>query len=122
MAIKKVSNIKTEEQALSSAPLIVFADQPSAIQVGPYVSKFTLGVVDDGDGEYPRPVVTIAMPTINLMRMVQDLQELFTNSEFREDSAKMLSQDLKTYFTVPGASKNRPMKSLKSTTTSKIEK
>lgn len=122
MALKKVSNIKTEEHALSTAPLIVFADQPAAIEVGPYVSKFTLGVVDDGNGEYPRPVVTIAMPTINLMRMVQDLQELFTNSEFKEDSAQRLSQDIKTYFSAPGVAKSRSIKRLKSTISSKLEK
>ena len=87
-----------DHQELSAATLNIFADQPAAIQVGPYVTKFTLGVIEDDDGDFPRPVVTIAMPTINLMRMVADMQTLFTDPEFKRDSAKMLAEDSKKFF------------------------
>lgn len=83
---------------LAVATLNIFADQPAAIQVGPYVTKFTLGVIEDDDQDFPRPVVTIAMPTINLMRMVADMQALFTDPEFKRDSAKMLAEDSKKFF------------------------
>lgn len=65
--------------------------------MGPYVTKFTLGVID-GEDEYPRPVVTIAMPTVNLMRMVEDMQALFIDQEFKKDTMKMLSDDAKIFF------------------------
>lgn len=91
--------------APATAPLHIFADQPSSIQVGPYVTKFTLGVIDGDGEEFPRPVVTVAMPTINLIRMVSDLQEIFSDPEFRNDSAKVLAADSKKYLSSLGTAK-----------------
>lgn len=68
------------------------------MQVGPYVSKFTLGVSDDDGSDYPRPVVTIAMPTVNLIRMIEDLQELFADPEFKKESMNLLAMDARRYF------------------------
>jgi len=103
-------------QSPTSAPLNIFADQPSAIQVGPYVTKFTLGVIEEDDDEYPRPVVTVAMPTVNLIRMVNDLHEIFSNPNFKQESAKSLTSDIKKHFSTPGLTKTalgaQPLKRL----------
>lgn len=109
MNSKKTANLNTAP-SLTVAPQNIFADQPSAMQVGPYVTKFTLGVIDEDDSEFPRPVITVAMPTVNLMRMVHDLQLIFSDPEFKKDSAKSLTSDVKKYFTTPGLSKIEPSK------------
>ncbi|MDP3337253.1 MAG: hypothetical protein Q8S51_10760 [Rhodoferax sp.] len=104
MTTKRTNKLNTA-QSPTAAPLNIFADQPSAIQVGPYVTKFTLGVIEEDDSEFPRPVVTVAMPTVNLIRMVNDLQVIFSDPEFKKDSAKSLTSDVKKYFSSPGLSK-----------------
>lgn len=104
MNSKKATNVNTAPSP-TAAPLNIFADQPSAIQVGPYVTKFTLGVIEEDDSEFPRPVVTVAMPTVNLMRMVHDLQMIFSDPDFKKESAKSLTSDVKQYFSTPGLSK-----------------
>lgn len=95
-------------QSPASAPLNIFADQPSAIQVGPYVTKFTLGVIEEDDNEFPRPVVTVAMPTVNLIRMVKDLDAIFSDPDFKQESAKSLTSDIKKHFSTPGLTKTAP--------------
>lgn len=96
-----MTNKSNSKKSLTTAPINIFADQPAAIQVGPYVTKFTLGVIDEDDSEFPRPVVTIAMPTVNLMRMVKDLNLIFTDSDFKKESAESLIADIKEYFATP---------------------
>lgn len=66
--------------------------------MGPYTTKITLGLIDEEGDEYPRPVVTIAMPTLNLMRMVEDLHDLFKDPEYQKDTAAMLASDIKQYY------------------------
>jgi|LauGreDrversion2_3_1035106.scaffolds.fasta_scaffold156138_1 hypothetical protein len=98
----KPKNKSNTQKSLTSAPLNIFADQPSAIQIGPYVTKFTLGVIEEDDDEYPRPVVTVAMPTVNLIRMVTDLHAIFSDPAFKKESAASLTSDIKKHFSTPG--------------------
>lgn len=81
--------------------------------MGPYVTKFTLGVIDEDDSDYPTPVVTIAMPTVNLMRMVQDMQGMFLDPGFKADCVKMIALDAKRYFSVPGLAQGEDVKTQK---------
>lgn len=70
------------------------------MQLGPYTSKLTFGVIEDDDTEFPRPVVTIAMPTINLMRMVKELGEMLDDKDFRASCEQLLLADVKKHFSV----------------------
>jgi hypothetical protein len=67
-----------------------YADQPAALMLGPLVSRLTFGVEETDDGDYPRPVVTIALPTRALMQLVNDLNTEFESSSFRKHSAASL--------------------------------
>jgi hypothetical protein len=69
---------------------IVFADQPSALLLGAVVSRITFGVHDADGSDYPRPVVTIAMPTDSLMQLVLDLKLQFDDPDFRKHCAESL--------------------------------
>jgi hypothetical protein len=118
--MKSMSNKSNSKKSLTTAPLNIFADQPAAIQVGPYVTKITLGVIDEEDDEFPRPVVTIAMPTVNLIRMIKDLNLIFSDSNFKKESAESLTADIKEYFAIPKipdkeATSNIKKRTLKST-------
>lgn len=76
----------------------IYADQPAGIQAGPYNVKITLGVIEDDDSDYPRPVATIVMPTTNMMRMVAELQALFENPDFLDEAKKALDDDSRKWF------------------------
>lgn len=81
----------------------VFVDQPAGIQAGPYVTKITLGVVDDDGTEFPRPVLSISMPTVNMMLMVRELRELFEDPAFLEASKKAMDDDARRFFSPTAA-------------------
>lgn len=73
-----------------------FADQPAELMIGTLVSRLTFGVTEDDDGDFPRPVVTIAIPTIALIQLVHDLKKSFDNPKFRRESAESLLEAAKT--------------------------
>lgn len=75
-----------------------FADQPAAFQTGPYTTKITLGSIDDDGTDFPRPVITIVMPTINFIRMVEEFNELITSEHFKNDSKRILNNDINHYY------------------------
>lgn len=74
---------------------IYFADQPAALMLGALVSRITFGVTEDDDGDFPRPVVTIAIPTVALIQLVHDLKKSFDNPKFRKQSAESLLEAVK---------------------------
>lgn len=76
-----------------------YADQPAALMLGPSVSRLTFGVEELDDGEFPRPVVTIAMPTSSLMQLVHDLKKSFDDPAFRKHSAELLMKAAKSIAT-----------------------
>ena len=65
-----------------------FADQPAGLMVGPFVTKITFGVQDDDESDYPRPVVTIAIPTVALSELVSDLRFVFDDESFKKTTAR----------------------------------
>lgn len=76
-----------------------FADQPAELLLGPFVSRLTFGAAEEGSGEFPRPVVTIAIPTIALIQLVHDLKKSFDSVEFKRDCAEALLEAAKTLAT-----------------------
>ena len=72
-----------------------YADQPASLALGPTVSRLTFGVEDSGD--YPRPVVTLAMPTVALLMLVKDLSRTFDSEGFKKDMAKGLERSAKAF-------------------------
>lgn len=72
-----------------------YADQPASLALGPTVSRLTFGVEDSGD--YPRPVVTLAIPTVALLMLVKDLSKTFDSDDFKKDMAKGLERSAKTF-------------------------
>ena len=72
-----------------------YADQPASLALGPTVSRLTFGV--EGSGEYPRPVVTLAIPTVALLMLVNDLSKTFDSESFKKDMAKGLERSAKAF-------------------------
>ena len=69
---------------------IFFADQAAGLAVGAHVSRLTFGVQEDDGTDYPRPVVTIAIPTTSLLDLVSDLRLIFEDDDFRGDVNQQL--------------------------------
>lgn len=61
-----------------------FSDQPASLTIGALVSRITFGVAEDDDSEFPRPVVTVAMPTVDLMKLMHDLKKTFDDPKFKK--------------------------------------
>lgn len=91
---KKATN-STDTYDLSKVPMY-FADQPAALMLGPLNSRITFGVAEDDGGDFPRPVVTIAIPTIALIQLVHDLKKSLEHPKFRKESAQFLFEAVKT--------------------------
>jgi len=72
-----------------------YADQPASLALGPTVSRLTFGVEDSG--EYPRPIVTLAIPTVALLMLVKDLSRTFDSEDFKKDMAKGLERSAKAF-------------------------
>lgn len=79
---------------LSQVPMY-FADQPSSLMLGAAVSKLTFGVSEEDDGDFPRPVVTIAIPTSALIQLVHDLKKTFDSPKFRKETSELLLEGAK---------------------------
>jgi hypothetical protein len=76
---------------LESTP-IYFADQPAALAVGPHVCRITFGVELENGSEYPHPVVTVALPTTALIRLVNDLKKTFDSPSFKKSAISSLEK------------------------------
>lgn len=115
MTSKKTKSTNLFDKAASQLPpahsdhatVTYFVDQPSSYQTGPYVTKLTFGVIDDDGSDFPRPVLTLAIPTVNLIRMVKDLQEVIKDSEFKEHNLATIKEDLKIYYEVSSPPRKR---------------
>lgn len=89
------STVKAHSFDLTHVPMY-FADQPAELLLGPFVSRLTFGAAEEDTGEFPRPVVTVAMPTIALMQLVHDLKTSFDSASFKKDATKTLLNAAKT--------------------------
>ena len=74
-----ITQNQTAPEALVYADKITFVDQLAQIVIGPHVSKLTFGI-DTVQGVMPTPVVTIAIPTVSLIHLVQQVTELISDS------------------------------------------
>ncbi len=81
---KKMSAVNFPE------PPMYFADQPAALMLGPLVSRITFGTEEMDDGPFPRPTVTIAMPTTSLLQFVNDLKAALEDPAFKKSSVEHL--------------------------------
>jgi len=90
---KKTEEIRSDS-AFPPAP-VFFADQPAALMLGPHVSRITFGVEELDDGEFPRPVVTVAMPTVALLQFVNDLKRALDSANFKKQTVAQLERAAK---------------------------
>jgi hypothetical protein len=81
--MSKQSKVTANSAAFKEVPTY-FADQPAGLAVGPFVSKLTFGVEDGDDSDYPRPVVTIAIPTVALVALLDDLNVIVDGADFKK--------------------------------------
>lgn len=81
---------KNTSQAVYPEPPMYFADQPAALMLGPLVSRITFGTEEMDDGPFPRPIVTIAMPTPALLQFVNDLKAALDEPSFKKNSIEGL--------------------------------
>ena len=72
-----------------------YADQPAGLMVGAHVSRLTFGVQEDDDSNYPRPVVTVAIPTNVLIELVSDLRIILSDDSFKKNTAQQLEGSIK---------------------------
>lgn len=79
----------------TNAP-IFYADQPAALMLGAHISRLTFGVSELDGSDYPRPVVTIAIPTQSLLSLVNDLKKSFDDPEFKRDTVAALEKSAKS--------------------------
>lgn len=86
--------LKARESSYSHAP-IYYADQPASLMLGSVVSRIGFGVVEQDDEEFPRPVVTIALPTGVLLEFVNDLKAAFDSPEFKKHAVDDLARTAK---------------------------
>ncbi len=75
---------------------VFFADQPAALMLGPHVCRITFGVEEMDDGEFPRPVVTVAMPTMALLQFVNDVKQALDSASFKKQTIAALGKAAKT--------------------------
>lgn len=89
---------KTEEfgndHAFPPAP-VFFADQPAALMLGTHVSRISFGIEEMDDGEFPRPVVTVALPTTALLQFVNDVKKALDSAAFKKQSVLQLQKAAK---------------------------
>lgn len=92
--VKKSTEVK-DEMDISSAP-IFFADQPAALMLGAHVSRITFGIEEPDDHDFPRPVVTIAMPTTALLQFVNDVKDALSAPNFKKQTITELLKAAKS--------------------------
>ncbi|MBD3825627.1 hypothetical protein [Stenotrophomonas sp.] len=72
---------------------IFYADQPAGMAFSPQVTRLTFGIEDDDESsDFPRPVVSVVMPTDAVISMVRDIMEVLENDKFKEDMIKKTAQ------------------------------
>jgi hypothetical protein len=71
-------------------PQVLYADQPAALALGPFVSRLTLGIVEDGS-DAPVPVISFSMPTMALLQMAKDIIQQIESPSFARGAARSLS-------------------------------
>lgn len=86
--------IVSQKPDMTGTP-IYYVDQPASIALGPHICRMTFGVEEDDDSDFPRPIVTIAMPTTSLLMMVNDLVHTLNSQEFKKDAALKLAESVK---------------------------
>jgi len=69
---------------------VLYADQPAQLALGPFVSRLTLGVVDE-HSEDPVPVLSFSMPTIALLQMAKEIVQQIENPTFSKRVARTLA-------------------------------
>lgn len=89
--MSKAASISMDEHGVP----MFYADQPASLALGPTVSRLTFGVEDSGD--YPRPVVTLAIPTVALLMLVKDLSKTFDSESFKKDMTRGLERSAKAF-------------------------
>ena len=91
-----------------SAP-IFFADQPSALMLGPHISRVSFGVAENDSSDFPRTVVTIAMPTAAFLEFINDAKAALDSADFKKHAVDHLTRAAKKIATggstVPAARK-----------------
>ncbi|WP_411851594.1 hypothetical protein ACLB90_03210 [Stenotrophomonas sp. LGBM10] len=76
----------------ANAP-IFYADQPAGMAFSPQVTRLTFGIEDDDESsDFPRPVVSVVMPTDAVITMVRDIMEVLENDRFKDDMIKKTAQ------------------------------
>jgi len=93
---KKIESNRSESIPAFPQPPIFFADQPAALMLGPYVSRISFGVEEIDDGDFPRPVVTVAMPTVALLQFVNDVKRALDSADFKKQTIEQLSKAAET--------------------------
>ncbi len=87
-------NSSTPKNDFSNVP-VYYADQAAGLLLGHHVSKLTFGVEsEDSDSEYPRPVVTVVIPTETLIDLVSDLKLLLDSDKFKKDMGVRLERSM----------------------------
>lgn len=84
----------SDTQQISAVP-VYFVDQPAALMLGATISKITFGTEESDDEMYPRPVVTIAIPTVALLQLVNDLKKQMNSSGFKRHAVTILGENAK---------------------------
>lgn len=98
---------------------IYYADQPAGVAFGPHVCRLTFGVEEDDGTDYPRPVVTVAIPTAALLLMINDLAHTFNDPSFKKDISSALTASSKK---IAAGVTQLPSKSLRLNSTEKKAK
>jgi hypothetical protein len=66
----------------------------------PQVTKLSFGMNDDDDdSDFPRPILTVVMPTDALITMVRDLIDVMGSDAFKEDMIAKTGQ-MAEYFSL----------------------
>ncbi|WP_157522586.1 hypothetical protein [Mitsuaria sp. 7] len=72
------------------APPLFYADQPAEMMLGPFTTRITFGVAENDDSDFPRPVVTLAMPTEALRSLAEDILKQIDAPSFKKQRAQTL--------------------------------
>jgi hypothetical protein len=83
---------------LSKVP-IYYADQPAGLAIGAHISRLTFGVEEDDKAGFPRPIVTVAIPTVSLLALLDDLNVIFDQNSFKKSVSEALLNSAKVIAT-----------------------
>ena len=68
---------------LLESPNVVYVDQVAQIGLGPFVTKLTFGT-GTVQGEIPKPVITVVMPTNAVLTMCQHIVTVIGQDETKK--------------------------------------